>query len=161
MGQVLSATQTIGAQNYPMSQTYDLAGHVKQMTYPSNRTVNYSYDATGRLNSFTGNLGDSTTRNYATAISYASNGAWKREQSGTTTALYNKRFYNNRQQLYGMFLSTVNDDGNWNRGAIVNYYSLSNYREAVTQTSPGLPRCAATLGPIAERLNPQRGCVRT
>ena len=26
-----------------------------------------------------------------------------------------------------MFLSTVNDDSNWNRGAIVNYYSLSNY----------------------------------
>jgi RHS Repeat len=58
MGQVISATQTIGAQSYPKFQTYDLTGHVKQMTYPSNRTVNYSYDSTGRLNSFTGNLGE-------------------------------------------------------------------------------------------------------
>ena len=98
MGQVLSATQTMGSKNYPVSQTYDLAGHVKSITYPSTRAANYSYDAAGRLDSFTGNLGDATQRNYATGITYASNGGWKREQFGTTpTTLYNKRFYNNRQ----------------------------------------------------------------
>lgn len=113
-GQVLSGLQTIGARTYPVSSTYDLAGHVKSTTYPSGRIVNYSYDNAGRLSSFAGNLGDGTTRNYATGIVYDSNGAWTREQFGTTTPLYNKRYYNSRQQLYGMFVSTVNDDFNWN-----------------------------------------------
>ena len=85
------------------SQTYDLADHVKSLTYPSTRTVNYSYDTAGRLSSFTGNLGYGTQRNYATSISYGSSGAWTREEFGTTpTTLYNKRFYNNRQQLHGI-----------------------------------------------------------
>jgi RHS repeat-associated protein len=32
-----------------------------------------------------------------------------------------------RGQLYDVRLSTVNDDLNWNRGAVVNYYSFANY----------------------------------
>jgi RHS repeat-associated protein len=127
LGRALGVTQTIGAQNYSISQTYNLAGHVKTITYPSDRSVTYSYDNAGRLNSFTGNLGDGTVRNYAIGITYGSSGSWTREQFGTTTALYNKRQYNNRQQLFDMRVSTVNDDMNWNRGAIVNYYSLISY----------------------------------
>jgi hypothetical protein len=45
----------------------------------------------------------------------------------TDTPLYHKEHRNLRGQLYDIRLSTVNDDGNWNRGAIVNYYSLANY----------------------------------
>jgi RHS repeat-associated protein len=129
MGRVLGGSQTIGNQIYTIGYSYDLAGHAKSMTYPSDKKVNYSYDAAGRLNDFRGNLGDATQqqRIYSTGITYDSNGVWTREQFGTTTPLYNKRHYNNRQQLYDMRVSTVNDDTNWNRGKIVNYYSLNNF----------------------------------
>ncbi len=43
--------------SYGLSRSYDLAGNVTAQTYPSGRTVNYGYDAAGRLGSFTGNLG--------------------------------------------------------------------------------------------------------
>lgn len=75
LGRALSGTQTIGNQNYPMSQTYDLAGRVKETTYPSQRKAFYNYDSAGRLSSFTGNLGDGAQRDYATGIIYGSNGA--------------------------------------------------------------------------------------
>ncbi|MFY9619573.1 MAG: RHS repeat-associated core domain-containing protein [Pyrinomonadaceae bacterium] len=133
MGRPLGGTQTIGSRDYSMTSTYDLAGHVKTLGYPSGRGVTYNYDNAGRLAdkdsqnlAFTGNLGG-TARNYATGIAYASNGGWTRETFGTDTLLYNKRHFNVRQQLYDMRVSTVNDEFNWNRGAIVNYYSLSNF----------------------------------
>jgi RHS repeat-associated protein len=134
MGRVLGGSETLGGQSYQMSYSYDLAGHLLTQAYPSGHTANYNYDQAGRLGdkdaqhlAFTGNLGDGTQRNYATAISYDSASHWTREQFGTATPLYNKRHYNNREQLYDMRLSTVNDDSNWNRGAIINYYSLANY----------------------------------
>jgi RHS repeat-associated protein len=112
--------------NYMVNRTYDLAGHVATQTYPSGRTVSYTYDRVGRTASFTGNLGDSVSRTYMTAIAFDDSGRMTREQFGTDTALYHKQHWNNRGQLYDMRLSTVNDEDNWNRGAIVNYYSLSN-----------------------------------
>jgi YD repeat-containing protein len=61
---------------YQTSRTYDLAGNVTSETYPSGHTVNYSYDAAGRLGdngsalAFTGTLGDGAQRTYATGVSY-------------------------------------------------------------------------------------------
>jgi RHS repeat-associated protein len=127
LGRVLGGSETLGGQTYSISQNYDLAGHVLTESYPSNRTVTNDYDNGGRLSSFSGNLGDGSQRTYSTGISYDSASHWTREQFGTATPLYNKRHYNSREQLYDMRASTVNDDSNWNRGAIVNYYSLSNY----------------------------------
>jgi RHS repeat-associated protein len=112
---------------YNVNCTYDLAGHITSQTYPSGRTVNYSYDVAGRTLSFTGNLGDGVTRTYMTALAFDDSGRMIREQFGTDTPLYNKRHYNVRGQLYDMRLSSVNDDSDWNRGAVVNYYSLANY----------------------------------
>src|SRR5262245_7627317 len=122
---------------YVILQDYDLAGAVKTVTYPSGRTVNYSYDQAGRLNSFTGNLGDGVNRNYATGIQYDAAGLMKREQFGTTMPLYHRRHYNNRGQLFDIRLGTDpnpaydSDDlnawagaaGSWNRGALRLYYS--------------------------------------
>jgi len=133
VGRVLGGSENIsgqGSQTYSMSYSYDLAGHVLTEAYPSGHAVTNTYDNAGRLSSFTGNLGDGTTpRTYSTGISYDSASHWTREQFGTNTPtpLYNKRHYNNREQLYDMRLSTVNDDGDGNRGAIVNYYSLANF----------------------------------
>ena len=57
---------------------------LKTLTYPSDRTVNYSYDQAGRLSSFSGNLGDGVNRNYAIGMQYDAAGSMKREQFGTT-----------------------------------------------------------------------------
>src|SRR6266851_2686719 len=113
-----------------MTYSYDLAGHVKSMIYPSGHSVNYNYDGAGRLGdkdaqnlAFTGNLGDGTTRTYSTGISYASAGQMTQEQFGTTPPVYNKLFYNSRQQLSEVLASTTGGDASFNRGKIVNDYS--------------------------------------
>ena len=119
---------------YESRQTFDLAGHVKSLQYPSGHTTNYNYDGAGRLGdngsnlAFTGTLGDGTSRNYASAITYSSLGGMQEEMFGMTTPLYHKERYNIRGQLWDMRLSTVpyaTDPTNGDRGAIVNYYSNS------------------------------------
>jgi YD repeat-containing protein len=75
----------------------------------------------------TGNLGDGTTRNYATELTYSSLGGMTKEKFGTTpTAVYHKLFYNVRGQLAEIYASTSYTDPTdktWNRGAIINHYS--------------------------------------
>jgi len=122
---------------YVILQDYDLAGAIKTVTYPSGRIVNYSHDQAGRLNSFTGNLGDGVNRNYTTGMQYDAADSMKREQFGTNIPLYHRRHYNNRGQLFDIRLGTDpnpaydSDDlnawagaaGSWNRGALRLYYS--------------------------------------
>lgn len=130
LGRATGATQTIGSQNYYVGYTYDLAGHVKTMTYPSGRSITNTFDDAGRLNSFAGTLGDGTPRTYSTGISYSSLGGMTEEQFGTQTALYHKLHYNVRGQLNDIRASTVpwqTDQWNWNRGAIVNYYATADF----------------------------------
>ncbi|MFY9622207.1 MAG: hypothetical protein WAQ99_20495 [Pyrinomonadaceae bacterium] len=53
MGRVTGASQGIGTQTYTITGiTYDLAGHLKTMTYPSGRTITNTFDGAGRLSSF-------------------------------------------------------------------------------------------------------------
>ncbi|MFL6207266.1 MAG: RHS repeat-associated core domain-containing protein [Pyrinomonadaceae bacterium] len=111
-----------------VSRTYDLAGHVLTQTYPSGRTVTYTYDQAGRTSSFTGNLGDGSTRTYAQGVTYDAASRPQAEQFGTTTPLYHKQHYNVRGQLYDVRLSTLSwqtDQWDWNRGALLNYYSTA------------------------------------
>ncbi len=122
-GKALGASQVIGSQTYTMGYGYDLAGNVKTMTYPSGRTVNYTYDATGRMSSFAGNLGEVAQRNYATGMVYDASGRLTQEQFGTTTALFNKLFYNTRGQLAEIRIGTTGNNTDWERGAIINHYS--------------------------------------
>lgn len=126
LGRVTGGSQVIGSQTYTMAYNYDLVGHVLSETYPSNHVVNYGYDAAARLSSFTGNLGDGSTRNYSTAIVYSSLGGLAKEQFGTATPVYNKQFYNSRGQLSEIRDSTSYtdpSDTSWNRGAVINHYS--------------------------------------
>lgn len=69
MGRVLHNTQAADSQSYGMSYQYDLAGHLISETYPSNRVVTTSYDATGRINDLS-----SGTTHYASQFSYAAHG---------------------------------------------------------------------------------------
>lgn len=106
-----------------LSYTYDLAGHVKTINYPSGHTVTNNYDNAGRTNSFTGNLGDGgTPRNYAIGITYSPSGGLSQEQLGTTTPIYNKLFYNSRGQLAEIREGLTPNDTSWQRGAIINFY---------------------------------------
>lgn len=112
-------------QQYNLARAYNKAGAVTSQTYPSNRAVSYGYDGAGRLNSFTGNIGDGVSRTYATNVTYTAAGQMAREQFGTATALYHKQHYNSRLQMASTRLSTVNDEYNWNRGAIINFYGTN------------------------------------
>jgi RHS repeat-associated protein len=126
LGRVAGGTQTLGAQSYSLGYDYDLAGHVRALTYPSGRIVNYSFDAAARLNNVTGNLGDGVTRTYATGITYDAAGRLKNEQFGTNTPVFNKLSYNSRGQLAEIRDSTAyagRGDASWNRGEIINDYS--------------------------------------
>lgn len=118
---------------YTSSRTYDLAGNVKSQTYPSGKVVNYAYDNASRLTTFTGNLGDVGTRNYATNITYTSAGQLTQENFGVNATtnnpngLWHNMHYNNRLQLYDIRLGSGINDGQgqewtWNRGAIQIYY---------------------------------------
>ncbi len=116
---------------YAVNRTYNRTGAVTSQTYPSGHTVTYNYDSAGRLAdkdaqnlAFTGNLGDGVQRTYAKGITYASAGQLKQEQFGTTTPVYNKLFYNSRLQLAEILTSTTGGDSSWNRGKILNQYSL-------------------------------------
>jgi RHS repeat-associated protein len=116
---------------YQTTRAYNLAGAVTSQIYPSGYSVTYNYDNAGRLGdkdalnpAFKGNLGEGgAPRTYSQGIIYASSGQLTQEQFGTTTPIYNKLFYNSRQQLAEILVSTT--VGNtWDRGKILNQYSL-------------------------------------
>ena len=127
MGRPLSTSQQffrLGAwgTSYTTQQTYDLAGNIKTVTYPSDHTVNYSYDPAGRISSFSGNLGGSP-RTYADTIGHTAAGKMVKERFGTNTSLYHNSHYNNRQQLVSTRVGdSATDESNWSRGAIDFFY---------------------------------------
>jgi RHS repeat-associated protein len=126
LGRATLKIQQIGAVNYQSSVTFKLAGVVSTLTYPSGHTVSHLYDQAGRLSSLSGNLGDGTTRTYATGILYSPAGAMVKEEFGTAVPVYNKLFYNSRSQLAEIRASTSYTgptDYDANRGAIINSYS--------------------------------------
>jgi RHS repeat-associated protein len=108
---------------FTTQRTYNLSGSVATQTYPSGKTVTYTYDQAGRTSGFTGNLGDGATRTYAGSISYDQWNGLAREQFGTDTPLYHKQLRNVRGQLFDTRLSSVNDTWDWNRGRLISYYS--------------------------------------
>ncbi len=110
-------------QAFTTGRAYNLAGSVTSQTYPSGHIVAYGYDTAGRTNSFTGNLGNGVNRTYASGILYAALGGMTKEQFGTDSAVYHKRKYNIRGQLYDVRASNVNDEMGGELGALVNYYS--------------------------------------
>lgn len=125
---------------YQFSHAYDLTGAVTTQTYPSGRTVNYTYDVVGRLASVSGNLGDGVTRTYSSGIIYDEMGGLRQEQYGTDTPIYNKRFYNVRGQLSEIRVSTYSiltpgQETNWNRGALINHYSHQTWAGSGTDNN--------------------------
>lgn len=91
---------------YPMSQSYDLMGHVTSQSYPSTRAANYSYGVSGRLGSFSGTLGDGVSRTYADQMAYSAAGQMTSERFGTQTSLYHTMNYNLRLQMWANMVGT-------------------------------------------------------
>jgi RHS repeat-associated protein len=137
-------TSGVASPQFNVTYTYNLAGQVTSETYPSGHTVSYVYDGAGRINNYSGNLGDGTTRTYSAGISYSEFGGMQQEQFGTQTPLYHKLHYNVRGEQWDTRLSTVAwnvDEWNWNRGAIVDYYAP---QELTCQTA----QCHSDTGPL-------------
>ncbi|HEU4713078.1 MAG TPA: RHS repeat-associated core domain-containing protein [Pyrinomonadaceae bacterium] len=131
MRQLFKQNGSWSSNEYRIERQYNRAGGVILQQYPSERSVTYNYDNAGRLAdrdasslAFVGTLGDGTLRTYSRGLSYASGGQLKQEQFGTNTAVFTKRFYNSRQQLAETLVSTTGGDTSWNRGKILNQYSL-------------------------------------
>jgi len=136
---VLKIQQTAGT-NYQISATYNLADEITSQFYPSGHIVSYGYDKAGRTNSMTGRLGDGRNRTYSTGTSYSPFGGLTQEQFGTQTSIYHKLHYNLRGQLFDIrvsSLSLASNEWDWNRGALVSYYS-SNYSWGGNSTGSGL-----------------------
>jgi YD repeat-containing protein len=128
LGRPTLKIQQTGSVNYQSSAVYNLSGAATTLTYPSGHTVSHTYDQAARLTAVSGNLGDGSTRTYATGILYSPTGGLVKEQFGTTTPVYNKLFYNSRGQLAEIRASssyTGPTDTTWDRGAIINNYSSS------------------------------------
>jgi RHS repeat-associated protein len=139
LGRVLAGSQIIHGQlnrTYSMSYSYDLAGHMKTMTYPSGRVVSNTYDSAGRLFSVSGNLGDGNFRTYSNGMNYSTFGGMSQEQLGTTTPIFNKWIYNSRGQLAEIREGLTPFNTTWERGGIINYYSDSCAGSCGGSTSP-------------------------
>ena len=52
-GRVVTETRTVAGVGYVTAYQYDSAGRLSGMTYPSGRTIAYSFDALGRINQVT------------------------------------------------------------------------------------------------------------
>ncbi|MET0624888.1 MAG: RHS repeat-associated core domain-containing protein [Pyrinomonadaceae bacterium] len=147
---------------YVTSLEYNLAGGITKLTYPSLHSVEYRYDDAGRLGdgggqpAFKGTLGDGVERTYASQVSYDELGGMRQEKFGTQVPLYHKLHYNPRGQLYDIRLSTVswaNDQWEWNRGALVNYYDRDCQWKASDIYNNGNLQCSEHAVP----LNPNAG----
>jgi RHS repeat-associated protein len=149
-GRALSQTQRfktagVWGSTYTVSRAYNLAGAVTEQTYPSGHKVNYTYDAAGDLEKFTGDLGTGgSPRTYADFIDYNAQGQMLYEQFGTNTVLHHNLHYNARGQLFDVRLGTQNGSrsthvvnwGNatWDRGAIRTFFNsdLTDYTATPT-----------------------------
>jgi len=147
--------QQTGGINYLLTPTYNLAGAVTALAYPSGHTITNSYDSVGRLSGFAGNLGDGgNNRTYSTGIIYSSLGGMAKEQFGTTTPIYNKLFYNVRGQLAEIRESTSYTgptDTTWNRGAIINHYSDQCWGMCSGRTTTATSSIRITTFPTTSR----------
>jgi RHS repeat-associated protein len=167
MGRVKSRTQGFNVaggiwKTFTTTRNYNMLGNVTSQIYPSGRTVTYHYDAAGRVVKFQGNLGDRTNRTYASHINYDEAGRMREERFDTQTPLYNKLHYNARGQLWDVRLSTKSlqeNEWDWNRGALTNYYS-ANYEWGGTPGSSGSGpdnngnvRRSETFVPLNEQLS--------
>jgi RHS repeat-associated protein len=101
MGQVKSHRQSVGAETYSMAYDYDRAGALKSQSYPSGKTVSYSYDRGLRLQST-----QDSSQTYLSNLKYYAHGGISEETLGNSANnLLQSYTYNPRLQLESTNLS--------------------------------------------------------
>jgi RHS repeat-associated protein len=91
-GRIVIQKQVTGSSSYSLSYAYNLSGLLTNETYPSGRSVNYSYDEGARLSQ----VSDGTTT-FASALSYVPHGGLKSETWGNGAV--HSQSYNRRLQI--------------------------------------------------------------
>jgi RHS repeat-associated protein len=105
MGRVTSQSYCIPSDcsyNVKVSATYDLAGDLTSLTYPSGRVVNFTYNGASRPTKATFINAAPVAYDYLSSATYAPNGAPATMAFGnglTETSTYNKRFQPLNQQV--------------------------------------------------------------
>jgi YD repeat-containing protein len=69
-GRVTSETRTVAGVQYVLGYRYDSAGRLDQLTYPSGRTVNYSFDGLGRVSAVITAKPAEQAQNVVTNVTY-------------------------------------------------------------------------------------------
>jgi YD repeat-containing protein len=69
-GRVTSVTRTVAGVQYALGYRYDSTGRLDQLTYPSGRTVNYSFDGLGRVSAVISTKLGEQAKNVVTNITY-------------------------------------------------------------------------------------------
>ncbi|MEO8392107.1 MAG: RHS repeat-associated core domain-containing protein [Chloroflexota bacterium] len=85
VGNVTQSVRTIGAQSYTTAYAYDVANRVTQVTYPSGRTVTYTYDSHGKIITVVTSTGTPAT--LASSITYEPFGPLKGLTYGNSLTL--------------------------------------------------------------------------
>ncbi len=102
MGREIGEERWTGSVSKTTSYAYDFAGDMTSLTYPSTRTITYTYDSAGRpseaqdtANSINYEIGACANGLSSSGVCYAPNGSVAQEQNGSnlvSTYIYNKRF---------------------------------------------------------------------
>jgi len=69
-GRVTSEARTVAGVQYFLAYRYDSTGRLDQFTYPSGRTVNYTFDGLGRVNAVTTTKPGGQLQNVVTNVAY-------------------------------------------------------------------------------------------
>jgi RHS repeat-associated protein len=122
MGRILTSNQNTGGPSYPFGYQYNLAGGLKQETYPSGRQVQYTFDGAGREQTLTG---------YVLSAQYAAHG----ELSSVKLAngLYDTTNFSPRLEVTDRMLGS--SQGATDRWSLHNnYYANSNVQNQTLAT---------------------------
>jgi YD repeat-containing protein len=171
MGRVIHYGECRSGGGYDPIATYDLAGDMISLAYPSGRNITYQYNGAGRTKqvTFASFGGTSFGYNYLSNATYAPQGAPGTLTLGnglTETSAYNKRLQPTNQQLassvltpfyrsYGFYDANNHNNGNvisiadnLNPGRTQNfsYDSLNRIATANTSATSGSDCWAQTFG---------------
>lgn len=107
-GRLLTHQQITDGNTYQMGYQYNLSGALIQETYPSGRTVSYSLDQNGDLESIRGQKPNGSATLYLDQIKYNSAGSIEKMRLGN--GRWESAVYNSRGQITQIGLGYLNTD---------------------------------------------------
>ena len=126
LGRVVESSQVTGGNTYEFSYSYNLAGGLTRMEYPSEmaadgagRVVSYDFDDAGRVKKVVEGELASPVKTYAESIEYHAHGAMSEMVLGNESEEYYT--YNNRLQPTSVLAQLP--DGGSTLWALSNFYS--------------------------------------